>query len=247
MKIGIKAGSHLLNFGGGAKEVIWHTRAFIELGHEVSIFVTSGIHPRLLPKFHGIPIRFYKPGCESSFEVFLTIDHFAIGLPLATKVNIQKVMFPSFQAEIPDGLTLVANTRYTASHIKDRWNKDAQVCYLPIESYYRVGEKEPAILHISRFAEPNEFADKAHRQMIQVMRVLQHELPGWRLILAGAVEYGQNSYVDALIELSKGLPVEFMFDPSDEEVVGLYSKASIYWHATGISLPMIPSAQEHFK
>src|SRR3989304_8099856 len=170
MKVGVNVASHALNYGGGFKEALWHITALKQLGHDVEIFVTSGIHPRLLPKLHGFPIRMYKPGIEANFSGFITINHFGLALPLAKEFNIQRVMFPSFQAEIPDGLTLIANSRYTASHIKDRWNKDAQVCYLPIESYYRVGEKEPAILHISRFAEPNEFADKAHRQMIQVMR-----------------------------------------------------------------------------
>lgn len=247
MKVGVNLASHALNFGGGFKAAYWQIKAISELGHDVTIFSTSGIHPRLIPKLHGLPIRMYNPKIESQFDGFLTLNHFGMAYPLASKFNIQHIMFPTNpDIVVPDGLTLVANSKYTSTHIKDRWNCDSQVLYIPIENYYRVGDKEQAILHISRFAEANDWADKAHPQMIEAIRKSQYNLPGWRLILAGAVERGQDGYVSGLLELSKGLPVEFMFDPSDEEVVGMYAKAAIYWHATGISLPMVPSAQEHF-
>ena len=233
MHIGLNAGSHLNNRGGGFKAVYWHWKALTELGHDVTIFLRSKVHPALMPLFHGTPFRFYQPGCEKEFDSFGSIDHFNNCLPLA-KDNWQHVFFPVGEPPA-EGVRLTSNSDYTASHIKDRWNRDSQTLYIPIEKYYHTAYKEKIIMHVSRFAEPNEWADKAHRQFIQVMRMFRSGLPDWKLILGGAVENGQHEYVDSLMRMASGYPVDFMFDPNDEEMVDLYSRASIYWHATGIS------------
>jgi glycosyltransferase involved in cell wall biosynthesis len=245
MRIGVNVASHALNMGGGWKAAWWHVKALEELGHDLTIYVTSSINPRLRPSLHGLPVRFYKPGVEAYFDGFITLNHFGYAQPLAKEFNIQHIFFPNSPTAPPEGLTLTANSRYTASHIEYKWNRKAEVLYIPIEADYRIGSKENLIIHISRFAEPNEFADKGHRQMIQCMRLLQRELPEWRLLLAGTVEHGQDPYVDSLLEFARGLPVEFMFEPNEEEMRGLYAKAAIMWHCTGISLPTVASAQEH--
>jgi len=244
MNIGVNAGSHLLAKGGGFKAVYWHVRALRELRpDEVTLYVRSAIHPLIMPYFQGIPIRWYRPGVESGYEFFLSIDHFGHPQPLA-KRTLMHVFFPMYSAP-PEGIEIYTNSQYTASHVKARWNRDAQHLYIPIEDDYHTSRKENIILHVSRFAEPNEWSDKAHNQFIQLMRMIRGDLPGWRLVLAGTVEQGQNRYLDGLMEMSAGYPIDFIVDPNEQEMRELYGRASLYWHATGISLPTVSSAQEH--
>jgi len=117
MRIGINCGSHLFNRGGGYKAVYWHWKALRELGHDVTIFVRSKIHPALIGQFHGTPFRTYRPGCEKDFDSFGSIDHFNSCLPLA-KDNWMHVMFPVIPAPA-EGIRISTNSAYTASHVKD--------------------------------------------------------------------------------------------------------------------------------
>jgi len=190
-------------------------------------------------------MRRYWGGCEKGFDVSINIDHFVHALPLASKANLEFIFFPQIDTPPPEGVRLLAVSNFARDHIKFKWNRDADTFYIPIKGIYKPLRKQKAILHVSRFTEPSEWADKAHRQMIQVFRMYSRELEDWQLIFAGAIDPNQDDYFNELLLMAQGLNCTFAPNISDMEVAELYGKASVYWHATGISIPQVPSAQEH--
>ena len=117
--------------------------------------------------------------------------------------------------------------------------------YIPIDNYFSGAAKDKVILHVSRFTRPTVWADKGHAQMIQAFKRITRKMPDWKLILAGSVDPYMDMYVSDLARLAAGYEVDIMPNLPTQSLVNLYSHSAIYWHATGVSLPHEPSAQEH--
>ena len=73
----------------------------------------------------------------------------------------------------------------------------------------------------------------------------------WRLIFAGSRHREtsqQIDYFESLLNLCRGHPIEILPDQPFPELLLLYRKASIYWHAAGWgeAINTWPERQEHF-
>lgn len=245
MNVGI-ATSHLYSMGGGYQAVKWHILALRKLGHGVTVYTRNMPSEYILRNwFDGVPLRQYIPHCEKNHDLFINIDHFAQAFPEA-KDNIAHVFFPMDSTPPPyEGTRLYSNSAYTARYVQDRWGVSATPLYIPIDNHFHTGRKEKIVLHVSRFSEPSDWADKGQEQMIQAWRMMSKNIPGWKLVLAGSVDPRQESYFSKLIRLGSGYEIDLMPNLSPETLASLFSRASIYWHATGMGRSSIPSAQEH--
>jgi len=244
MRIGIKS-PHTYGLGGGFSVVWWFLYALRELKHDVVYFKQGKVHPIILNNWFGdVPIVDYQLGVERGFDVFISISHFDWAQPLAQE-NMAFVFFPQIDTPPPEGVRLYTVSQYCANHVKHKWGRDAEVMYIPIKGVFRPLQKEKMILHVSRFTEPSEWADKAHRQMIQVFKMYQNDLQDWQLVMAGALDPNMEDYFNELTYRASSRNILFYVNPTDLEMANLYGRSSFYWHATGISLPHIPSAQEH--
>jgi len=245
MKIGAFS-SHAYGVGGGFQALKWIALACQKLGHEITIHVRNSPSEAVLAQWpSGIPMRSYSIGCESEYDVAICVDHFAWSPPLA-KRNVAFVFFPQDKLPPPpDGVKLYAVSDYTARHIKNRWDVEAETLYLPISKGFYAGDKEKIILHVSRFTEPSEYSDKAHEQMILAFKSISRKIPGWRLALAGSIDPHQGFYYDKLQRLAAGFPIDFAPNWGQKELADLYARSAIYYHATGVSLSTVPGAQEH--
>ncbi len=246
MKIALRSGHAYNTKAGGYKALYWHIKAFLALNHSVDFYTTGNVSTEILQNwFNDVPIRFYQPGVEKNYDCVLDLDHFSNALPLAP-LTIKHTFFPMGNVPAPDEKVKVySNSAYTARHIKHIWGRDAIPMYIPIDNHFRSADKQKIILHVSRFSEPSEYADKAHRQMIQAFKIISRRAPGWKLVLAGSIDPNQEFYIQELMRLGAGYEIDLMPNLSDSAISDLYAKSSIYWHATGVSLPTIPSAQEH--
>ena len=73
------------------------------------------------------------------------------------------------------------------------------------------------------------------------------DLTGWKLILVGSVE--DTEYLAEVQDLANGYPIEIMNDiESRDDLIKLYKKAAVYWHATGYDIDqnIFPEKVEHF-
>jgi GT2 family glycosyltransferase/glycosyltransferase involved in cell wall biosynthesis len=240
--------------GGGAVHVLKFLLALSDF-YDVNLLLPPGTPLRdkrwyqenLNIDIGDVEVRSYATGAEDNYDIWLSAANESIVFAKTSK-RFNIVFFP-FVAQDGDGITHIANSNYTASHVRDRYGtQDVMVIYPSIgPDELRPGLKEPMILHVSRFALPSAFADKAHLAMIQAFKQLCNRgLDGWRLILVGAtLDEAEAVYASHLARHASGFPIDIKPNLSAAELRELYSRASIYWHATGFSVSE-PAAQEHF-
>lgn len=109
--------------------------------------------------------------------------------------------------------------------------------------------KENLILNVGRFFAGSH--NKKHLEMLAAFRrMLDEGLSGWSLILVGGVAEGREhlEYLDRVRQAAADLPVRIAIEIPYQELLDLYSRASIYWHATGYgeNERRHPAAMEHF-
>ena len=145
--------------------------------------------------------------------------------------------------------SFLANSRFTASHARQRWGVDPYVLYPPCCG---VGAgrvwRQPSILAVGRFQDrqPGHPYKNQEALIVAFRAMADLHAEGWQLHLAGSV--GSEAELARLREMSVGLPVAFHPHASLEELHTLYRESSVYWHAQGFgeSHLMAPQSQEHF-
>ena len=247
-------GEHSWSVGGGAVHVLKFALALTDF-YDVDLLLPPGAPLRdkkwyrenLNIDIGDIEVKRYARGAQDKYDIWISAANESIVFAKTSKAfNI--VFFP-FVAQDGEGITHIANSNYTAAYVRERYGThDVIVIYPTIApDDFPPGLKEPMILHVSRFSLPSAFADKAHVGMIQAFKQLCIQgLEGWRLVLAGAtLDAGEAVYATHLATHASGFPIEIRPNLSFAELRELYSRASIYWHATGFSVSE-PAAQEHF-
>ena len=234
--------SHLYGMGGGAKAVFWIAKALMGYG-PVTIFTRTAVPQPVLDEMpRGIYLANWYAGCSAGHDVNVNVDHFNYEWPLAVR-NIAHIFHPHKRNKPPDGYELWGNSEYTVGRIKEEWDTDALVYYLPVEDDLYSGRKDKRIVHISRFSAPNQYADKGHRVMIEAFR--RAMLEDWQLVMAGATDPSQGGYMTSLMDDATGVNIKFAVNLSRRDLTKLLSTSAIYWHMTGVSMPNVPGAQEH--
>lgn len=110
------------------------------------------------------------------------------------------------------------------------------------------GKKENLILSVGRFFP--WLHSKKQDVLVDVFKKMYDsgKISEWRLVIAGSVDKGAQEYVKGIKERIKGYPIEINNHSSFLEIVDLYQKAKIYWHASGYNqdLNKYPQNAEHF-
>jgi glycosyltransferase involved in cell wall biosynthesis len=143
---------------------------------------------------------------------------------------------------------IVAISQYTQKWMKRLWNRHSQILNPPV-SLQACGKKEPMILSVGRFFDQTSGHSKKQAEMVTAFRALvDRGLRGWSYHLVGGCEAEHMSYLAQVRELAEGLPVEIHVGAKGSELKDLYSRASIFWHATGLGEKegLFPERFEHF-
>jgi glycosyltransferase involved in cell wall biosynthesis len=124
---------------------------------------------------------------------------------------------------------------FTRHWIHSYWRRDSHILNPPIDvDQFVPGEKSPWILSVGRFFEGSH--NKKHLIMIRAFKeMLNDKLHGWELHLAGGTSPSaiQQEYLEQVKTEAKGYPIVIHTDVSFSELVQLYARSSIYWHASG--------------
>ena len=132
------------------------------------------------------------------------------------------------------------NSNFTKHWLKEYLNVDGKVLY-PIVDYKPILEnelsnKENIILSVSRL-----YKDKKIIEMINVFKKLNIN---YKYIIAGGVF--EKEYIDKINDaIGDSKNIELIKNPSHNEVVDLYKKSKIFWHAKGYQSTK-PMDEEHF-
>ena len=144
--------------------------------------------------------------------------------------------------------TIVSNSEFTRRWVSEWWNVDSEVLEPPV-GLRSAGEKEQVILSVGRFFAPGRGHAKKQLEMVANFRgLVDSGLSGWELHLVGGCSPDDAAYLDEVRDAATGLPVILHVDASGAELDALYSRASIFWHATGLGedLDADPVRAEHF-
>ena len=245
MKGLIYTASHLYGLGGGARAVIAIAQAMSQF-LPTEIATTQPVPPQVREWLGNIPLIPYRRGMGKDYDVLWSVDHFSYADPLA-KRNLAYIFHPHANNTPPPEYELFAVSDYTRGHVESAWGTPCETLYLPIALERMACRKEKMILNVSRFASPNEFADKGHLAMLDAFRALYNAgLKDWQLVFIGSLDPGHGQFLDLLMQQARGYPVRFLVNAEQETVTSFYHRAALYWHATGVNSPEIPGAQEHY-
>lgn len=143
---------------------------------------------------------------------------------------------------------IVCNSHFTKSFIDQSFKTKSLVIYPPVETEaYRQGEKEKIILSVGRFSK-NQLHPKKQEVLIEVFKELYRHNNEWKLILVGQAKKEDMKYLRNLKKISRGYAIQIIENLEVEKLRKLYSKTSIYWHATGFGEDekKFPEKMEHF-
>ncbi len=268
MKKALIVSPYLDHLGGGERYMLSVASVLESLGHEVyfawdnvgEITTLAGMfgltleRPQLDPKIKNLymthnPLSMYLS--TRPYDVVIYLSDGSIPL-LGGKRNILHMQVPfhgvggkSWKNQLKNHLihTVIVNSNFTKGVIDREYGIDSLTIYPPVPAI-SPSTKTKTILSVGRF-EPS-LNTKHQDILIQAFRELSPQLPGWKLVLAGASS--NEEWVTQLRNLAHDLPVEFVVNAPYANLCDLYASSTIYWHAAGYGVDehKNPELTEHF-
>ena len=131
-----------------------------------------------------------------------------------------------------------------------RGGVDSEVIYPPCDLYSGpLPQKENIVLSVGRFAGKN--VSKKQREMLAAFKELHAQTAlDWRYACTGGLGPAEadQQYFAELERSAKGAPVDLLVNLSRADLRGVYGRAKIFWHATGLDEDESsrPEFAEHF-
>lgn len=146
---------------------------------------------------------------------------------------------------------IFCNSYFTKHLIDKKLNVKSDILYPPVNLHVvKNMKKENIILHVGRFdVNSHESNYKKQDVMINIFKkMVIAGLKNWKFKLIVGVKDKDKGKLNKLREMSKGYPIELIENISNRKLWEYYSKARIYWHATGYGedLQKYPEKAEHF-
>lgn len=272
MKIGIYD-PYLDDLGGGEKYMMT-IASILSNKHKIFVFWDhkkdiEDIQKRFAIDFSKISLtkNIFSPHIGSKTRLLESKKYDAIiylsdgSLPLVFKrnllVHIQQPLDRINTSSLIDKIKLskvklfFCNSEYTKSFIANKVNKKIMILYPPVPLHPKDIEKENIILHVGRFRTKNISMDDYKKQffMVQQFReMVDKGLKSWTFVVATSIREDDKEEFAKMQELAKGYPISFYVNKTNSQLWDLYSKAKIYWHASGYGedLSKHPEHAEHF-
>lgn len=132
-----------------------------------------------------------------------------------------------------------------------RWRINCQVVYPPVDTHFRVVDKERIVLSVGRFAREGEGHTKKQRETLTVFREMEKEgLQDWKYFCVGGLRDTpeHRAYFNELRTIADGSAAHLVANLERNQLRNLYERASIFWHAAGYGEDenTTPILMEHF-
>lgn len=269
MKKALIVSPYLDHLGGGERYMLSVAEVLESLGHEIhfawdnleEVSKLAGMlgiklsAPRLDPAikklyFESNPLSMYQ--ATRAYDIVVYLSDGSIPL-LGSKCNIIHMQVPfhgvggrSWKNQLKKRFihSVIVNSKFTKEIVDKEFGISSTILYPPVKRITFTAHKENIILSVGRF-EPSLNAKKQDI-LIDVWHALSSQLPGWKLVLAGAS--ASEDWLKSLETRAGGLPVEFATNTTYDNLCQLYAKSSIYWHAAGYGIDehKNPELTEHF-
>ncbi len=146
---------------------------------------------------------------------------------------------------------VVCNSYFTKRYIDKKFGKDSFILYPPASTNSEpLGEKENLILTVGRFSIlPNGTDFKKLAFLAESFKKFQRKrLKGWRMAIVTSVKGEDEDRFNKFQSEIKNSKITIYKNASHEQIISLYKKAKIYWHASGFGEDLLkfPERAEHF-
>lgn len=143
---------------------------------------------------------------------------------------------------------IICNSEFTKKIIDEEYGVKSKVIYPPVSVDKIISKrKEKIILSVGRFS--NLLQSKNQHLLIKNFKRLEkRELTDWKLVLAGGIEVGADSYIKEIKNSLGDSAIEIIESPDFKTLKDLYGKARIFWSASGFGQDeeKNPKLVEHF-
>jgi len=272
VKVGI-FDPYLDDLGGGEKYMMKITQCLAGNNHDIDIFWDNKkdldeLKDRFLLDLSGIKLEknifstqtslFERLKQSRKYDIIIVLSDGSIPLLLCGKIFLHLQQPLSFQKiGLTERLKLLkikrifCNSYYTKSFIDKTLKVKSDVLYPPIELKPKKVNKENIILHVGRFRVKNNKNGDYKKQSVMIdsfKDMIRKGLKDWRFVLAVSVKEKDTIGFNKLKKNAQGFPVEFIVNKNNDQLWDIYSKAKIYWHASGFGedLGKHPEYAEHF-
>ena len=202
-------------------------KRIVESGkYDIIVVLSDGSIPLLLSK-----------------KLFVHFQQPILGATFSSKSGFKKMRVSSF----------FCNSNFTKSFIDKKFGIKSKVIYPPVEINSKKIKKENIILTVGRFRVRDVLTKASDYKKFPIMtegfkKLIKEGIKDWKLVLAVSVKNDDEKIFSRLKESTKGYPIEFLVNKSNAELWDIYSKAKIYWHASGFGedLEAHPEFAEHF-
>lgn len=268
MRVGLYS-PYLSTMGGGERYFLTIAEFFLKHGADIDLFSDSlldlsQIEQRFDLNLVGLKLMnsgLIKANFWNKFWLTKNYDFFFFlsdgSLPfLFAKNNIIHFQFPLTRNSNSELLTraklsliskVICNSHFTKKYIDNFYSTKSDVLYPPVDvEKFSPSKKEKIILSVGRFFSP--LHPKKHQEMAQIFSSFCHKIPDWKLVFIGGMNQNSQKQFNEFNRLMKNFPIEFHTNVSFHFLKNYYSKATIYWHATGFGedLEKFPEKAEHF-
>ncbi len=193
------------------------------------------------------------------YDVIIVLSDGSIPFLLSKKIflhvqqpleNIEKNIKSRFKFSRISGVFY--NSEYTKSFNSAKLHIKSTVIYPPVNLYPYNKKKSNIILHVGRFRVKNvKGVDDYKKQAVMVKvfkEMVDSGFKNWELIMAVSIREKELAKFEEMKNSVKGYPVRFIINSSNDALEKVYSKAKIYWHASGFGedLEANPEYAEHF-
>ena len=251
---------YLNTLGGGERYTLSFAKVLMDLGYEVDIeWKSPGIIKLLEDRFgmdlgginvvpdvkrgDGYDLCFWvSDGSIPALKSRKNMLHFQVpfhdvnGKSLINKMKLFRVN------------QVICNSVFTKQIIDKEYGVDSVVIYPPVDTLsIKPKRKENIILSVGRFS--GLLQSKNQDVLVKNFKKLVDKgLTDWKLIIAGGIEVGADGYMEDIIKMSQGYPIEIMQSPGYSVLKDLYGKAKIFWSASGFGADenKNPEKVEHF-
>lgn len=222
---------------------------------------------KLVPNIFSSKVSFSKRFSESKkYDVIIILSDGSIPV-ISSRLFIHfQQPFPNIKRNFKNDLkkkkvnTFFVNSEFTKKFIDKEFGIDSKVIYPPVDLKPKEIKKENIILNVGRFRVRDVTIEKngikapvgdykKQSVMVKVFKeMVDSGFKDWKLIIATSVNERENDIFEEFKKQAEGYPIEFLVNKKNDDLWEIYSKAKIYWHASGYGedLESHPEYAEHF-
>lgn len=195
-----------------------------------------------------------------AYDAIIVLSDGSIPLLLSKKLflhiqqpigEIKKGLWTSFK--LSRVTKIFCNSRFTKNFVENTFSTKTEVVYPPVPINMLQVKKENIILHVGRFRQTDLLTGASDFKKQEVMidafkQMVENGLKNWKFVLAASVMDKDLSAFETMRTRAKGFPIEFLINKTNHNLWDAYSRAKIYWHASGYGedLSLHPEYAEHF-